>query len=142
MSLVICTLVMTAANTLTVNLKDGTKVTYDLSSLPKVTMLNDKLVITSSRINAEYQLYLVKKFTYNDVTDIKDLSQDNKISREGDKLILSGVNHNVRIFTVDGKSVQADIIKTSESTVINLGSLQGGIYLIHVNGQSVKITKQ
>jgi hypothetical protein len=131
-----------AANLLTVTLSDGTKVTYDLASLPKVTMANDKLVITSSSINAEYELYLVKTFKFNDASGIKGLNQDNHISREGDKLILSGVNHKISIFTTDGKLLPVDLIKTSESTIIDLSTFSHGIYIISVDGKSVKIAKQ
>lgn len=130
-----------AGYNLIITFNDGTSAVYSLTSQPKITMANDKLVLSSTSISAEYTLNKVKNFKYKDATGINSVNQDYTIHREGDKIILSGVVK-VDIYTIDGSAVQIDPIQTSSSTIIDLSALRQGVYIIRANGKSVKITKK
>ena len=61
---------------------------------------------------------------------------------QGDRIIVSGTDAQVRLFAIDSKAVSASPVRADGHTVISLSELPKGIYIINVNGKSVKISKQ
>lgn len=137
-----CLLAKAEDKTLMITFSDNTTQTFVLSALPQISMANDKMTITTASATAEYDLYKVKTFTFGTSTGIQNIGTDVSFSTQGDRIIVSGTDAQVRLFAIDGKAVSATPVRTDGHTVISLSELPKGIYIINVNGKSVKISKQ
>lgn len=125
-----------------VTFDDGTRVEFALSTTPEVTVTDNKLTITSTVTTASYDLWTVKTFTYGATTGINDVQTSQQgFSLEGDNIVVDG-NVNVRIFAVDGKAVSVTPKTTGDQTIIPLNGLAKGVYIININGKSVKISRR
>ncbi|WP_207153805.1 T9SS type A sorting domain-containing protein [Prevotella herbatica] len=138
-----CSIVAQAEDkSLIITFSDNTTLTYVLSSLPQITMSNNKMTISAGSTTAEYDLYKIKTFTFSGTTGIKNIEDKSSIIAEGERIIIEGTNANVRIFSVDGKSATLKTTNTSNSTVIDISSLNRGVYIIKANDKTVKVSKQ
>lgn len=125
-----------------ITFSDGSKIEFALAATPEITAANDKLTVTSSTTTASYDLYTVKTFTYGTTTGIKATETSSPFTISGNRLIVNGDNNQIRIIAIDGKIVSISPIQTGNTTVISLDELPGGVYIINVNGQSIKISKR
>ena len=126
---------------LIITFNDGTTQVFGLAELPDILMKDDKMIITVGNTTIEYDLYKVKTFTFGMASGIDNTTiQD--VSIEGNKLYIPGTNNKIRIFSIDGKSVRLPNKLTAEANVLDLEPLQKGVYIINVNGKSVKIIKK
>ena len=138
-----CSIIAKAEDkSLIITFSDNTTQTFVLAALPQITMANNKMTILAGATTAEYDLYKIKTFTFSGTTEIKDIENNSSIIAEGDKIIIEGANANVRIFSVDGKSATLKTTNTSNSTVIDISSLNRGVYIIKANDKTVKVSKQ
>lgn len=124
-----------------ITFSDNTKAEYKLSTLPEITMENDKLSITTTATTAEFDLYKVKTFTFSTSTGIETIEKQG-FSLNGNAIVLDGESSKVRIFSIDGKAVPAKPIIYGDKTIVNLNSLDRGVYIVSANGKSVKITRR
>ena len=127
---------------LIITFSDNTTQTFVLSALPQITMANNKMTISAGSTTAEYDLYKIKTFTFSGTTSIGNIEDNSDIKTEGNRIIIEGTNANVRIFSIDGKPATIKTINTSNSTVIDISSLNSGVYIIKANDKTVKISKQ
>jgi len=138
-----CSIVAQAEDkSLIITFSDNTTLTFVLSSLPQITMSNNKMTISAGSTTAEYDLYKIKTFTFSGTTGIKNIEDKSSIIAEGERIIIEGTNANVRIFSVDGKSATLKTTNTSNSTVIDISSLNRGVYIIKANNKTVKVNKK
>lgn len=126
---------------LVITFSDNTKAEYALSTLPEITMENDKLSVKTSSTTADFDLYKVKTFTFSSSTGISSAA-DQQFSLSGDAIILHGESAKVRIFSIDGKSVPVEPVIYGDKTIVSLNSLDRGVYIVNANGKSVKITRR
>lgn len=131
-----------AEKSLFITFTDGSKVEFALATTPEVSVANDQLTVSSTATVASYDLSKVSTFTYGSSTGIGSTQTDNRLAWEGDRLIVSGKNIKIRIFAIDGRSVAIDPIQVGDRTIINMGTLTQGTYIINVNGKSVKIHRK
>ena len=140
---VFCSMIEKAEEkSLIITLSDNTTQTFVLSTLPQITMANNKMTILAGATTAEYDLYKIKTFTFSGTTSIGNIEDNSDIKTEGNRIIIEGTNANVRIFSIDGKPATIKTINTSNSTVIDISSLNSGVYIIKANDKTVKISKQ
>ncbi len=140
---VFCSMIAKAEEkSLIITFSDNTTQTFVLSTLPQITMANNKMTILAGATTAEYDLYKIKTFTFSGTTSIRNIEDNSEIKTEGNKIIIEGTNANVRIFSIDGKPATIKTINTSNSTVIDISSLNSGVYIIKANDKTVKISKQ
>ena len=126
---------------LIITFNDGTTQVFGLAELPDILMENDKMIINAGNTTIEYDLYKVKTFTFGipsgiDNTTIQDVLMN------GNKLYIPGTNNKIRIFSIDGKPVKLPNIQTVNANVLDLDPLPKSVYIINVNGKSVKIIKK
>lgn len=126
---------------LIITFNDGTTQAFALAELPDILMENDKMIINAGNTTVEYDLYKVKTFTFGipsgiDNTTIQDVLMN------GNKLYIPGTNNKIRIFSFDGTSVKLPNIQTGNANVLDLDPLPKSVYIINVNGKSVKIIKK
>ena len=140
---VFCSMIAKAEEkSLIITFSDNTTQTFVLSTLPQITMANNKMTILAGATTAEYDLYKIKTFTFSGTTSIGNIEDNSDIKTEGNRIIIEGTNANVRIFSIDGKSTTIKTTNTSNSTVIDISSLNSGVYIIKANDKTVKISKQ
>lgn len=140
---VFCSMIAKAEDkSLIITFSDNTTQTFVLSTLPQITMANNKMTILAGATTAEYDLYKIKTFTFSGTTSIRNIEDNSNIKTEGNRIIIEGTNANVRIFSIDGKPATIKTINTSNSTVIDISSLNSGVYIIKANDKTVKISKQ
>ena len=142
MALFCCIIAKAEDKSLIITFNDNTTQTFVLSTLPQITMANNKMTILAGATTAEYDLYKIKTFTFSGTTSIRNIEDNSEIKTEGNKIIIEGTNANVRIFSIDGKSTTIKTTNTSNSTVIDISSLNSGVYIIKANDKTVKISKQ
>lgn len=126
---------------LVVTFSDGTKAEYALSTLPEISMANDKLSVVTTATTAEFDLYKVKTFTFTTSSAISSVAQRG-YTISGDAIVFEGEATQTRIFSIDGKAVSVAPIISGGQTVIPLNGLGKGVYIISVNGKSVKISRR
>ena len=138
-----CSIIAKAEDkSLIITFSDNTTQTFVLSTLPQITMSNNKMTISAGSTTAEYDLYKIKTFTFSGTTEIKDIENNSSIITEGDRIIVEGANANVKIFSVDGKTATLKTTNLSNSTVIDISSLCRGVYIIKANDKTLKISKK
>lgn len=142
MALFCCIIAKAEDKSLIITFNDNTTQTFVLSTLPQITMANNKMTILAGATTAEYDLYKIKTFIFSGTTNIRNIEDNSEIKKEGNKIIIEGTNANVRIFSIDGKSTTIKTTNTSNSTVIDISSLNSGVYIIKANDKTVKISKQ
>ncbi len=142
MALFCCIIAKAEDKSLIITFNDNTTQTFVLSTLPQITMANNKMTILAGATTAEYDLYKIKTFIFSGTTSIGNIEDNSDIKTEGNKIIIEGTNANVRIFSIDGKSTTIKTTNTSNSTVIDISSLNSGVYIIKANDKTVKISKQ
>ena len=142
MALFCCIIAKAEDKSLIITFSDNTTQTFVLSTLPQITMANNKMTILAGATTAEYDLYKIKTFIFSGTTSIRNIEDNSEIKTEGNKIIIEGTNANVRIFSIDGKSTTIKTTNTSNSTVIDISSLNSGVYIIKANDKTVKISKQ
>lgn len=99
------------------------------------------MIINAGNTTIEYDLYKVKTFTFGMASGIDNTTiQD--VLMNGNKLYIPGTNNKIRIFSIDGTSVKLPNIQTGNANVLDLDPLPKSVYIINVNGKSVKIIKK
>lgn len=125
-----------------VTFDDGSRVQFALSTTPEVSIGNDKLTITTTETTATYELWTVSTFTYGTGTGIDQATTDRAgFTLSGDNIVVDGTA-TVRVFALDGKAVSLQPIVSGGQTVVSLNGLAKGVYVVNINGKSVKITRR
>lgn len=128
--------------------KDGTKVSYKLQDSPKITFMDDSLVISTNSVEVNYELSQMARITYEktDLTGIVNVNGEkvNPFNFTGESLLFPASNADVivKIYTADGKLVLGRNVRKGDSLAVSLGSLNRGVYLVNVNGVTYKIMKR
>ena len=142
LALFCCIIAKAEDKSLIITFSDNTTQTFALSTLPQITMSNNKMTISAGTTTAEYDLYKIKTFTFSGTTGIENIENNTSIIAEGDKIIIEGANANVKIFSVDGKTATLKTTSLSNSTIIDISSLGKGVYIIKANDKTLKISKK
>lgn len=124
-----------------VTFSDGTKAEYALSTLPQISMANDKLTVETTATTAEFDLYMVKTFTFGEASGIRAI-ETKGYSINGDAIVFDGEATQTRIFSLDGKTLSVAPIISNGQTIVPLSSLKSGVYIISIDGKSVKISRR
>lgn len=121
---------------------DGSKMEFVMSANPEISMANDVMTITSNGTTSTYDLWKVSEFTFGESTGIHNLVVDKDVKFSGNQIVVPEGGARVRIFSVDGKDVSIVPINVSGHSIIDLNSLTKGVYIVNVNGKSVKVSKK
>jgi hypothetical protein len=129
---------------LNLEMKDGTTHSFLLSDMPTITMADDKLTVTTKSATVSYALYDVKQYKFGVPTGISPVTKDKQYSLSGEELIFNDVKsvNGIAAFSVGGERVNVDAVVQNGKAVISLSALPSGIYIIKVNGITVKIQRK
>lgn len=124
---VVCSALATLAQgkSLFITFNDGSKAEFAMTDNPAITMTDGTMTVVAGTTTLNYELWRVKQFTFGTSTAIREVSG---IQLKSDK---------VRIFTLDGKAVNV----SARQDQIDLSSLASGVYIININGNTLKFRK-
>lgn len=134
---------------LVVELTDGNKQAFLLSTRPTITFESDKFVIAQAEANVEFEISKVASFSFAEVADnIQALMNEGyTISyTDGKYLTIYGskITNDVSIVSIDGIAQQVQLTRHGDDAlVVSLEGLRQGVYIVAINGkQNFKIVKR
>lgn len=137
------------AQSMTINLLDGTKQDIALMSLQKISFSNNNLVLNYTNGNtAPFTISTIKKIVVNTSTGIeKNKTEKTKITvffnASDNQIEITNIpegSSKVAIYRTDGVLVLNSEISSSNNNV-NASGLSKGIYLLKINNQVFKFKK-
>ncbi|MBO7260633.1 MAG: T9SS type A sorting domain-containing protein [Bacteroidaceae bacterium] len=140
------TLTTTAtAQNLVINGKDGSTTDLNLESLRKITFSKGNLVARySDGTYSEYALSTIGKLAFETGTGLSSIEiMDGHLaysSQSGTAFVTNSQGSDLIVYNISGRIVLKQSIQTDAET-IDLSALQEGIYLLRLNGITVKIRK-
>lgn len=144
---------------------DGVTTEVELYTKPKITFEGDKLFVNSSVIDLEYQIGDVVRFFYKGAKSGNNGSETgNNGSETGDNGSETGIDglrkgidyeqfeeqlvfHNIKsedqvaVYNLNGIRVPIRITYSNGNASLLLSSIPTGVYLLSVNGKTVKFKK-
>lgn len=135
-------------NCLVVNLHNGQKVCYALSSTPTATFKGTELHIESESLSDDHDLATVSHFTFEncDPISVVDITAGDKIITVTDHAVtLQGFTPGaeVTLSDIQGRIYEHRIISADGSTTISIDQLTPGVYILATtDGKSLKLYKK
>ncbi|MBR1668558.1 MAG: hypothetical protein IJ693_09805 [Bacteroidaceae bacterium] len=132
------------AKSVVFTLNDGTKVYYLLGgdTNPVLRFVDGKMVVDADA----YELSQIKNFFISNEDDpngIEEvLSKQNVQFRANTLVINSPKVKSVKVYTLGGVAVEADVTKLGDVISVNLNGLEKGAYIINVGKSSLKVMKK
>lgn len=117
----------------------------DMGTIPVVKVTNDSLKIITSYIELRYGMKDVHKFTFDKGrTDLGSAIVHTIYHMENGQIIIQGANSSdhIAVYTIGGVIVPVDIRRQGDDSVLSLSSLRPGVYLLNVNGQTIKFVRK
>lgn len=129
LSVICCMALMAKAEdkSLFITFIDGSKAEFAMADNPAVSWADDMMTVVAGDNTLTYELWRVKKFTFEASTGIREIN--------GKGLYIKG--NNLRVYTLDGKAITVPVVQGE----MNLDGLSKGIYIININGNSLKLMK-
>ena len=123
---------------------DGTKTNIELSQLPQIQFENDKVIITSSILNMEYDAEEILRFTYEEGLGEDAGLVDGIASVQDGRLLFHGVKSadKVSVYSINGTRVPVKLSIVNGKYSLSLSSIPTGVYILKVNGKTSKFTKK
>lgn len=123
---------------------DGNTTEVELYTKPKVTFEGNKLFVKSSVINLEYQVGDVIRFYYKGKgTEINSVQQEADYEQFDEQLVLHNIKSedNIAVYNLNGIRVPVRFTFSNGNASLPLSSIPAGVYLLDVNGKTVKFMK-
>ena len=132
-------------------LNNGMYTAYPLAHRPQLTMNGTTFTLKTTQTSVTYEAKNVLKFTMSDINGnplgIEEVFSgwvSPNIDRENDRLLVSGCAPGtaVTVYTSDGKAVSRQRTDASGSTIVALGQLPQGVYIVKSGSATIKITRK
>lgn len=148
LSIIACLMLATGsiqAKSLVLTLSDGTLVYYLLGgeTNPMMRFTDGKITVDTD----EYTISGIKNFYISEEDDpnaIEGIHSDKNIAnfQNNTLIVKTGANKLVKVFTMSGAEVEADISTMGDMTSVGIGNLPKGAYVIKVGNSSFKVLKK
>ena len=127
---VVCTTLsaQSQAKSLFITFNDGSKAEFAMADNPAITMTDGTMTIVTAGNTLDYELWRVKQFTFGTSTGIKEI---------GSPAGIMVSDRPVSIYTLDGKAVSVPMVQGKA----HLDLLPSGLYIININGNTLKYMK-
>ena len=127
---VVCTTLsaQSQAKSLFITFNDGSKAEFAMADNPAITMTDGTMTIVTAGNTLNYELWRVKQFTFGTSTGIKEI---------GSPAGIMVSDRPVSIYTLDGKAVSVPMVQGKA----HLDLLPSGLYIININGNTLKYMK-
>lgn len=136
-----------AQNSMLIQLKSGSVLSYTLASTSKISFLNNNLLYTPD--NSSTAIDQITKITFGLTSGVNDVNENNVTlgvspNPAHNYIVLSNLiipeNGKVSIYSATGVQVVLHQISSSTETV-DVSFLPQGIYIVRVNNQTAKFIK-
>ena len=136
-----------AQNSMLIQLKSGSVLSYTLASTSKISFLNNNLLYAPD--NSSTAIDQITKITFGVTSGTNDVNENNVTlgvspNPAHDYIVLTNLisseNGKVSIYSATGVQVILRQISSSTETV-DVSSLPQGIYIVRVNNQTAKFIK-
>lgn len=135
---------ISAQNTLVIELRDDSCVTFLLTEKPRVTFVGEQLNIVSSSASMELKRGDVKNWHFiGTPSSVESIATDAKVVLEGNALFISGITDDtvITLYKVSGVAVRHSDVVNGVCTM-PLNDLAAGIYVVRYNNTSFKFLKK
>lgn len=127
-----------------IHMKNGDKVLVNTNENPKISFSNQKISIGTE----QFLISGISKYTFgsptqnidNTTVDINGLisSNDGHVC-----ILLANTKSTIKVFSVDGTILKTNVqIYNSRVADIDLSNYPAGVYLLSINGETIKIMKR
>ena len=130
--------------TLVLHKADGKTQEVELYTMPRIQMTADKMVISSAVLNVEYAKTEVVRFTFKNVaTGVSAVNSEPAFRIDEDRITFHGVPEAdaVRVYNVNGVQLPVSLNSEGTDAMLPLTQLPQGVYLICINGRTIKIVR-
>ena len=127
--------------------KSGEKVFFDLNEMPETTFEDGKLVITTTKSTAYYQLENIVRYTYEGVTATDIALQTNEravqVSRDGNAVTFRNLNEGatIAVYTANGLLLEQRKAESGKPITLSVEDRPSGVYLIKTEAETIKLMK-
>lgn len=133
------------AESFLLNTKDGKITNLNLTNLRKLTFSNGNMVATyDSGEYTTYALSTIGKLSFEQNLGFSSIEiMENRLAYSAEAALIAvseSQNQKLSIFSTSGQLIEERIIGSSYET-IDISHLRSGIYLVRLNGKTIKITK-
>ena len=131
-----------------VTMRDGTQTEFKLNTEPTVSTETQSMTLhiqwtdeEGIPFDATFDLLQVKDFTFGEPSTAMEVLKQEKVTIQGDFLMVPTDNAPVLVATIDGRKVEITSLQNGNSTLLDLRQLPKGIYVINCNGNSLKLLR-
>lgn len=134
---------------LIVDLQNEEHVDFQLADRPKVTFKDGYLIVTSAEFEMEEQsikssdIRKIRFYEYQIPTSVSNVSKARYSVRfvNGKNVVISGIKGtpHVAVYSVSGVQQQSEYDYEGDNINVKLQSLPKGLYIIKVNGKTIKV---
>ena len=130
--------------TLVLHHADGKTSEVELYTMPRIQFQADKMIITSQGVSQEFAKADVVRFTYKGFgTGISTVQPETRYRVDEDHVTFYGINGTDRISVYNASGVQIPVRLTADGNdaVLSLAQLPSGVYLVTINGRTLKFIR-
>ena len=131
-----------------VTMKDGTQTEFRLNTEPAVSTETQSMTLHIQWTDEEgipfdaiFDLLQVKDFTFGEHSTAMEVLKEEKVTIQGDFLMVPTDNAPILVATIDGRKVEMTTVQNGNSTLLDMRKLPKGIYVINCNGNSLKLLR-
>lgn len=139
-----CQQLMAQVKTLVMWHADGTTTDIELSILPRITFVDDKVILQASELQMEIDEKDLLRFTYksSESSEIAVLHQETPYTQQDMNLIFHSTSTDkVAVYKTNGARVPVHLEQRGNDLVLSMMGLPSGVYLLKVNGRTAKILR-
>lgn len=138
-----------AQDNVVVNKNNGGSQTFDMSTIRKITLGDNSLTVVAQdgSETATISYDEIRKITFelaNGIEQVVETEQGNlTLLKEGNTIKIKGFNGKegrLAIYSANGTMVESSTF-SGDNLSVGIDNLPDGLYILNVNGQSIKFTK-
>ncbi|MBR1388892.1 MAG: T9SS type A sorting domain-containing protein [Prevotella sp.] len=136
--------VLAQGQTLVLHHADGKTSEVELFTMPRIQLTADKMIITAQGTSLEYAKTDVVRFTYKGVgTGISNVGPETRYRIDQDRVTFFGISSTDRVSVYNAGGVQIPVRLSSDGhdAVLSLADLPQGVYLVTINGKTLKFIR-
>ena len=131
--------------TLVLHHADGTTTEVELQTMPRIRLSADKMTITSQGISQEYAKTDVVRFTYKGVgtgiTTVKPTARY-RVEDNGQVTFFGTETGRVSVYNSNGMQMPVSLSNDGAgNAILPLNTLPQGVYIVNINGRSIKFIR-
>ena len=139
------TRVVAQTQTLVLHHADGKTTEIDLVTMPRIQMTDSKMLITSMNVTQEFDKTDVLRFTFKGFgTGISSVKPETRYRVDEDQVTFYDVSaaSRVSVHNTSGMQIPVSLTSDGNKAVLSLAQLPSGVYLVSINGRTLKFIRK